>query len=394
MTASAFILSSSVSLGILVCCSIGFGAGIVLFFCGFRLLQRRRLILDTPFSKICSASMGMVEVNGLATGPYTITAPITAQSCYYHRTIVWEWKQLGKDKHWVKVAGECMHVPFFVDDNTGRLLVDPHGADLDLQRDFWQEFGDSSFSTNDASASNVRNFLARHGVVTSNPIKVEETCIKPRNSLFILGTVAKNPGLKPGPQPIPDDAAITRSSHRDSPSPNSISYSTNDDNDGFQIGFFSETIVMPSEPTQPQIIRLSSELGPTKTAEMTQQQRIAAALVRAGISNPAAWSAAGVTEGKASTGVQIIADPEAGAVEENGQGASAQSDSDSAENSFDRNPPVVLRKGEINRTFRISGRGQHEVARVLAWKCALMIWGGPVLAFISLYSFLRIKGVL
>jgi hypothetical protein len=368
----------------------------VLFFCGFRLLQRRRLLLATPFSKICSATMGRVEVSGQATGPYTITAPITAQSCYYHRTVVWEWKQLGKgkDKHWVKVAGECMHVPFFVDDNTGRLLVDPHGADLDLPRDFWQEFGDPSFSTDEASAPNVRNFLARHGVVTSNPIKVEETCIKPRNSLFILGTLEENPGLNPGPQPVPDDAGITLSSHTLSPSPNSIPYSTNDDNDGFHRGLFSETIVIPSEATQPQIIHLSPETGSTNTSEMTQQQKIAAALVRAGISNPASWWATEVTEGKASTSVQVIADPEPRAVAENGQGTNGQPDSDSEGSSFDRNPPLVLRKGEINRTFRISWRGQHEVARGLGWKCALMIWGGPVLALISLYFFLRIRSVL
>ena len=113
-------------------CVIGFCVGIYGFFRGFLLLQRRRLIVDTPFSKIRSASMGMVEISGLAVGPYTLIAPITARPCYYYRTVVWEWKQSGKNKQWVKVAGESMHVPFFVDDNTGRLLVDPRGADLDL----------------------------------------------------------------------------------------------------------------------------------------------------------------------------------------------------------------------------------------------------------------------
>src|SRR5437879_11060716 len=103
----------------LTACGIGICAGIGLFIYGLRLLQRRRLILDTPFSKIRSASMGMVEVNGLAVGPYTMIAPITARPCYYYRALVWEYKKSGKNKSWVKVASECMHVPFFVDDNTG-----------------------------------------------------------------------------------------------------------------------------------------------------------------------------------------------------------------------------------------------------------------------------------
>jgi hypothetical protein len=92
-------------------CVIGIGLGIYLFYQGFRLLQRRRLILDTPASKIRSASVGMVELSGLAAGPYTLTAPVTAKACYYYRTLVWELKQSGKNKQWVKVAAECMHVP-------------------------------------------------------------------------------------------------------------------------------------------------------------------------------------------------------------------------------------------------------------------------------------------
>ena len=152
--------------------------------------------------------MGMVEVSGLAVGPYTVVAPITARPCYYYRTLVWEWKQNGKNKSWVKVAGECVHVPFFVDDNTGHVLVDPRGADLDLHRDFQQEFCDSFFTTKDPAPSNVNSFLARKGIVTSNKIKVEEYCIKPKNSLFILGTLSENPGIEIGPQPVEDAEPI------------------------------------------------------------------------------------------------------------------------------------------------------------------------------------------
>src|SRR5256885_12641981 len=100
-------------------------------------------------------------------------APITGRSCFYYGTLVWEWKQRGKSKQWVKIAGECMHLPFFVDDNTGRLLIDPRGADLDLHRDFEQEFCDSFFTAKEPMPESARTFLARHGVVTNNRIKLE-----------------------------------------------------------------------------------------------------------------------------------------------------------------------------------------------------------------------------
>jgi hypothetical protein len=48
---------------------VGVFAGVYLFYRGFRFLQRKRLILNTPASKIRSAAMGLVEINGLAVGP-------------------------------------------------------------------------------------------------------------------------------------------------------------------------------------------------------------------------------------------------------------------------------------------------------------------------------------
>jgi hypothetical protein len=380
VTVSALILRSSDPNELLFWCGIGFCAGIGLFFYGFRLLQRRRLILDTPFSKIRSASMGMVEVSGLAVGPYTMVAPITTRPCYYYRTLVWEWKQRGKNKEWVKVAAECMHLPFFVDDNTGLMLVDPRGADLDLHRDFEQEFCDSFFTTKEPTPGNVRNFLARHGIATSNKIKVEEYCIKPKNSLFILGTLGENPGVEVGPQPVRDaDPTSSISTSRFSVGSLSFrvgsSHGALDDEDAF-----ARRLAMQSDAPSQQLIHLSpQESIVAKTSGMTQQEKIAAALLKAGISSPAAWAAAGVAQ----PGIQVLAD----AATAPGGDHGSNGDSGSQLNAFDPHPPVVLMKGTNDKTFLISWRSQQEVARSLGWKCALMIWGGPALALLSLYFF-------
>ena len=373
--------------GLLLWCVVGFCAGIGLFIYGFRLLQRRRLILDTPFSKIRSAAMGMVEVSGQAVGPYTMVAPITARPCYYYRTEIWEWKQSGKNKQWVKVAGESMHVPFFVDDNTGRLLIDPRGADLDLHRDFEQEFCDSFFTTKEPAPANVHTFLARHGVATSNKIKVEESCIKPKNSLFILGTLGENPGLEVGPQPTQDDdSRRSISAGGFSLSSNSLSSSLGRTGD-FRTSYGVE------------VIRLAPESLSGKISDMNQQQKIAAALLKAGIASPQAWAAAGVSAtGSASRGgVQVLTDPAAAPAIAVGNSSpsnvSSSASSSALLNGFDPHPPVVLMKGNNNKTFLISWRSQQEVARALGWKCTLMIWGGPALALLSLYFFLGIENL-
>ena len=372
--------------GLLFWCIVGLCAGMGCFFYGFRLLQRRRLILDTPFSKIRSAAMGMVEVSGLAVGPYAVVAPITARSCYYYRTLVWEWKQNGKNKQWVKVAGESVHVPFFLDDNTGRVLVDPRGADLDIHRDFQQEFCDSFFTTKDPAPESVRSFLANHGIVTSNKIRVEEFCIKPKNSLFILGTLAENPGMELNPQAIREVVSVSSTgSLKESlamtlSGPVSPSLVFGRESGDMPLADLLTRIDSQREGVQHEVIQLSGDVGPSKSVEMTQQQRIAAALLKAGVSNPAA--------GPGEPAAQMIQEAE---VTESGNGHDFPDSNPGAGHGFDPHPAVVLMKGTNNRTFLISWRSQLEVARSLGWKSALMIVGGPALALVSLYLLLNMR---
>jgi hypothetical protein len=378
------LLLHSDSAHLIVWCAVGLCAGLYLFFHGFRLLQRRQLILNTPVSKIRSASMGMVELSGLAVGPNTMLAPITARPCYYFRTVVWEWTREGRSSKWVKVAAECMHVPFFLDDNTGKVMVDPRGAELDLHRDFQEEYCDSLFTMKEEAPPNVRALLSRHGISTSNKIKVEEFCIKPKNALFVLGTLGDNPCLELTQQPIRDDESSSLVSG------NSFSFSVDGAGLGRKLsvavvedvlGGLSLSGGLQHDPAydpiydqataaaKARVIRLAADPGPTKAADMSQQQKIAAALTKAGISNPAAWVAAGVT----SPALGVTAT------------ATAKEDGDPTDG-FDPHPAVVLKKGDNNPTFLISWRSQREIARSLSWKCTLMIWGGPALALLSLYG--------
>ena len=366
MISAAIIARSSDPTALLFWCGVGFCVGIGLFFYGFRLLQRRRLILDTPLSKIRSASMGMVEVSGLAVSPYTVTAPITGRPCYYHRTMVWELRQRERKKEWVQIIGECAHVPFFIDDNTGRVLVDPRGADLDLHCDFKEEYSDSLFSNKAGVPDSVITFLEQHGLVAGNRLRVEEYCIKPKNFLFILGTLAENPGIEVRPDAIREDIV-------DSPayvpllSMQSIAFGSGLASNELvtRLGVARAAAVGAGLPhTSP-----GMDLSVFKTA---QQQKVAAALLQAGIANPSAWAAAGVP-----LPPPRIAKP------------SAPDKTDP-----DRFPPVVLMKGSNNGNFLISWRSQQEIARSLGWKCTLMIWGGPLLALLSVYYFLAVRNLL
>ena len=78
---------------LLLFATVGAIAGAYWFIKGFRLLQRKRLVLNTPTSKVRSASMGLVEISGLATSPYVMTSPLKQARCYYYRSVAWQLKQ-------------------------------------------------------------------------------------------------------------------------------------------------------------------------------------------------------------------------------------------------------------------------------------------------------------
>jgi hypothetical protein len=392
----SLVLLSSETIRPIFWCAVGICVGIYLFVQGFRLLQRRHLLLGTPVSKIRGASLGLVEFSGLAVGPHTVVAPITERACYYFRTVAWEWKREGRSNRWVKVAAECMHVPFFLDDNTGKVMVDPCGAELDLHRDFQQEFCDGLFTLKQEAPPNVHSFLSRHGVSTTNKIKVEEFCIKPKNSLFLLGTLDENPGLELSAQPIQDEEHNTLTFGKSLWSTGgrlgiSSSSFVTDAPSALEDRSLSERLVSvggshePSSAQSARIIRLSPESGATKVADMTQQQKIAAALVKAGISNPAAWQAAGVTP----AAVAVSAFPNGSTnISTTKAGSQSSAQSTVAPDGFDVHPPVVLMKGRNNPAFMISWRSQRDLARSLGWKCTLMIWGGAALSLFCLYGLL------
>jgi E3 Ubiquitin ligase len=340
---------------------VGAFAGVYIFYRGFRLLQRKRLILDTPSSKIRSASMGLVEVSGLACGPYTVTAPITGASCYYYRTVAWRWEQRGKNSEWVKVADENLHVPFFLDDNTGRVLVDPQGAELDIHCDFKEEFSSSIFSSSMEAPENVVDFVARHGVGSDHKLKIEEFCIKPKNALFVLGTMATNPGITCSANPL----------HSESGSQIGVTSLFSVPLAGLSTSRLNWQQGSSSTSTQ-EVIRLSGESAPARAVDMTQQEKLAAAMTKAGIVNPAAWATAGV---------QNIKTAQSG----NGGGMMTQV----APEEFDLHPPVVIMRGTHNPAFFMSWHSQRDVVKALSWKSTLMIWGGPALTVLCVYILLN-----
>ncbi len=174
----------------------GVGIGIFLFFRGFPFLKRKRLIQNTPTSTIRGAALGAVEVSGTVVGPYTLISPLSESDCFYYHAVA---RSTGEEEK--KVAEEVLYAPFFLDDGTGRLMVDPRGAEMELRPSVDEEY---SPATGDAF---TRHFLVRRGLSSSLPATLQEYCIRPGDQLFVLATLRENPGLESAADCLAGDAA-------------------------------------------------------------------------------------------------------------------------------------------------------------------------------------------
>jgi E3 Ubiquitin ligase len=163
----------------------GLGVGTFLFFRGFRPLRRKRLIQNTPTSTIRGAALGAVEVSGTVVGPYTLISPLSESDCFYYHAVA---RSTGEEEK--KVAEEALYAPFFLDDGTGRFMVDPRGAEMELRPSVDEEYSPQM------SDVFTRHFLVRRGLSSAAPAKLQEYCIRPGDHLFVLATLRENPGLE------------------------------------------------------------------------------------------------------------------------------------------------------------------------------------------------------
>jgi len=360
--------------------AVGAVAGVFLFIRGFVMLREKRIIMNTPSSKIRSAAMGLVEVSGAARGPQTIPAGITGEPCYYYRAIAWQLRQNGKNESWKKVADESLYVPFFVDDSTGCLLVDPQGAELDVHRNFKDEIGSSFFRTNELMPADVNGFLIRNGLTLSERTRLEEYCIKPEYPLFVLGTLSQtsgNPQWTPGLH-MPANSASLAS----------------------RVSFFGPTgtEAFRSLGLLPGLkVEASTSGGPSsQIAAIAVANRIATRAAKASQAK-SSWSSISMDEHVGATlpaapvapALQPVTSPrvtnQVAIAEPDPQPADAAASQPSNVNGFDLHPPVFLGKGANHDPFMISSRSQREIVQSMAWKSMLCIWGGPILTLACLY---------
>jgi E3 Ubiquitin ligase len=114
--------------------------GLLLFIFGFKKYAEYRILRDTPRAKVRSIPMGLVHLQGKAVGEKCLTSPLTRQPCFYYQVKVEKWVKKDKDREgWENYATDKGEEPFYLDDSTGKVRVNPARAEYDVTMTFRAE---------------------------------------------------------------------------------------------------------------------------------------------------------------------------------------------------------------------------------------------------------------
>lgn len=157
------------------------------FFFAFKNMHSKRIIEDTPTSKIRSAAQGYLELVGhghLMEG-LAIISPLTGTTCTWYEYKVEERRQSGKNSEWVTIRKGISDELFLIKDETGQCIIDPEEAHVTVsKKDVWHG-ATSSPMGNPLTTKKKRSLLS--GIIIGNKYRYTEKLLHSGESLYAIG---------------------------------------------------------------------------------------------------------------------------------------------------------------------------------------------------------------
>ncbi len=148
----------------------------------FVCLRLKRFVEDTPTSRIRSLAMGLVEVRGRALRRYALVAPMTQSACVWYR--LRKYRRDRNNRWTLSSESNSMHVPFVLDDGSGRVVINPAGATVKVKTEQTGYPGESA--------------LIGAAVEGGPDEKWVEELIFEGTTLYVLGYARPARGIGPG----------------------------------------------------------------------------------------------------------------------------------------------------------------------------------------------------
>lgn len=186
---------------------VGAVGGVWLIRTGFRRWRQRRLIADTPTENVRSLSVGPSELKGRArsTERGSITAPFSEEDCLVAKYEIEQYEEDNDDGgSWRTIEEGVLHVPFALEDDTGRVLVEPDDdAVFDLDPDDWTT---TYVDSGDRGPAPIQEFVrATQGLdFPSNRSgkdhdrRYKQNLVRTDESVYVFGSAVPREDVTPG----------------------------------------------------------------------------------------------------------------------------------------------------------------------------------------------------
>jgi hypothetical protein len=168
---------------------------------GFRKLREARLIENIATSKVQSAAIGLVELAGVALPRKPQRAPVSGQECCWWKCTVEEYRSSKNSHSWVAIAQRELNDLFYLQDSTGRVLVNPANAEIQGASQTWP--------LNAATRVQIEPVLGSWQITAggwfgaTRQLRIIEQTIAVQAPIFVLGQLASI-----GEQPLDQRARL------------------------------------------------------------------------------------------------------------------------------------------------------------------------------------------
>jgi hypothetical protein len=155
------------------------------FIGAFYFFLRKRIIEDTPTSRITSASQGYVELSGtgkLMEGSI-ISGALTGITCTWYSYSIEEYRKSGKNSHWLTIEQGISDDLFLLIDESGEAVIDPDKANVTpTTSDVW--YGHSRHPEPGGNRSGKKNGIFSAGM---GRYRYTEKRMHPDDPLYAIG---------------------------------------------------------------------------------------------------------------------------------------------------------------------------------------------------------------
>lgn len=182
------VLATEDIIELVVLAALGFVVGLYFIYEGAQKYRKYALVRNTATERVRSIAVGRTELEGVARSAWeTVDRPFSPGECLYAQWEIEEYRSTGRSDAWQRIGAGSYGVPFYLEDDTGRVLVaDPSDATATLSDEHTRQRTVDGGRTPNAR---TQHFCRQQGIApeSSNERRYSQGVLPPETRTYVLG---------------------------------------------------------------------------------------------------------------------------------------------------------------------------------------------------------------